>query len=304
MRGGRGQRGRHRAGKDALKPNQASHSEPSARRGYEPSGGPGAAPAAGSGIGRIAAIGALVLVVIAVAWILLGGGDDGNKYSLVFETGGQLVEDNQVLIGGAAGRHRRLDRAHRERPGRGRDHRRPRAARGHHRGDPLDLALRDRQPLHLDHPGARQRAGARRGRRSSPRSTPPPRSTSTSSSTPSARPSARASRTSSRDRRRPTPGRGEEANETYRYLSPALAATDRLFQELNRDQQVLTDFLVNGVPGRHRGRRAPRRPRRPGLQREPGPRRDRLPERAPRPRPASPCRRRCARRTPPSSTCG
>ena len=59
------------------------------------------------GIGRVAALGALVLAIIAVAFILFGGGDSGNKYRLLFETGGQLVKDNQVLIGGSPGRHRR-----------------------------------------------------------------------------------------------------------------------------------------------------------------------------------------------------
>jgi phospholipid/cholesterol/gamma-HCH transport system substrate-binding protein len=42
-------------------------------------------------------------------------------------------------------------------------------------------------------------------------------------------------------------GRAAEANETYRYLSPALTAADALFRELNKDQQVLTDFLVSGA---------------------------------------------------------
>jgi phospholipid/cholesterol/gamma-HCH transport system substrate-binding protein len=42
-------------------------------------------------------------------------------------------------------------------------------------------------------------------------------------------------------------GKGPEANQTYKYLSPSLVATDRLFSELNRDSGVLTDFLVNGA---------------------------------------------------------
>ena len=40
-------------------------------------------------------------------------------------------------------------------------------------------------------------------------------------------------------------GKGEEANETYRYFAPALSTTDRLLKELNRDQQVFTDFIVD-----------------------------------------------------------
>ena len=35
-------------------------------------------------------------------------------------------------------------------------------------------------------------------------------------------------------------GRGEEANETYKYLNPGLSTTQRLLAELTRDQQVFT----------------------------------------------------------------
>ena len=41
-------------------------------------------------------------------------------------------------------------------------------------------------------------------------------------------------------------GRGEEANETYKYLNPGLSTTQRLLAELTRDQQVFTEFLVDG----------------------------------------------------------
>ncbi len=56
---------------------------------------------AGSGrlVARIAGVGALVVAVVLVA-LLLVGGDDGHEYNLLFETGGQLVPDNQVLVGG------------------------------------------------------------------------------------------------------------------------------------------------------------------------------------------------------------
>jgi phospholipid/cholesterol/gamma-HCH transport system substrate-binding protein len=48
---------------------------------------------------RLAAIAAIVALLI-VALLLIFGGDGGHRYRLVFETGGQLVPDNQVLIGG------------------------------------------------------------------------------------------------------------------------------------------------------------------------------------------------------------
>src|SRR5918994_6409648 len=63
-------------------------------------GGTSPALRRGGGIGRVAAIGALALVVVAIAVILFSGGDDGSKYRLLFETGGQLVKGNEVLVGG------------------------------------------------------------------------------------------------------------------------------------------------------------------------------------------------------------
>ncbi|MBS1878667.1 MAG: MCE family protein [Actinobacteria bacterium] len=59
-------------------------------------------PAAGrrTSPARIAAIGALAAIVIVLAFILLSGGG-GHKYTLIFQNAGQLVEDNQVLIGGS-----------------------------------------------------------------------------------------------------------------------------------------------------------------------------------------------------------
>ena len=83
--------------------------------------------------------------------------------------------------------------------------------------------------------------------RSSPRAIRPPRSTSISSSTPSAARSARRSGTSSRAPPPCTPAKGPQANQTYKYLSPSLVATDRLISELNRDEGTLTDFIVNGA---------------------------------------------------------
>jgi phospholipid/cholesterol/gamma-HCH transport system substrate-binding protein len=59
-------------------------------------------PAAGrrTSPARIAAIGALAAIVIVLAIILLTGGG-GHKYTLIFQNAGQLVPDNQVLVGGS-----------------------------------------------------------------------------------------------------------------------------------------------------------------------------------------------------------
>lgn len=58
------------------------------------------APSRGITPARIAAIAALAVVVIALG-IVLFGGSSGHKYTLVFQNAGQLVPDNQVLIGGS-----------------------------------------------------------------------------------------------------------------------------------------------------------------------------------------------------------
>jgi phospholipid/cholesterol/gamma-HCH transport system substrate-binding protein len=58
------------------------------------------APSRGVTPARIAAIAGLAVVVIALA-IVLFGGSSGHKYTLVFQNAGQLVPDNQVLIGGS-----------------------------------------------------------------------------------------------------------------------------------------------------------------------------------------------------------
>jgi phospholipid/cholesterol/gamma-HCH transport system substrate-binding protein len=57
------------------------------------------AQARGVSPARIAAIAALAIVVIALAYLLLGG-NGSHKYKLVFQNAAQLVPDNQVLIGG------------------------------------------------------------------------------------------------------------------------------------------------------------------------------------------------------------
>jgi phospholipid/cholesterol/gamma-HCH transport system substrate-binding protein len=58
------------------------------------------APSRGTTPARIAVIAALAVAVIVLAIVFLGGGG-GHKYTLVFQNAGQLVPDNQVLIGGS-----------------------------------------------------------------------------------------------------------------------------------------------------------------------------------------------------------
>jgi len=60
----------------------------------------GPAASRGTTPARIATIAALAIAVVVLAVILLGG-SSGHKYTLVFQNAGQLVPDNQVLIGGS-----------------------------------------------------------------------------------------------------------------------------------------------------------------------------------------------------------
>lgn len=60
----------------------------------------GPAASRGSSPARIATIAALAIAVIVLAYIFFSG-NGGHKYTLVFQNAGQLVPDNQVLIGGS-----------------------------------------------------------------------------------------------------------------------------------------------------------------------------------------------------------
>ena len=220
------------------------------------SSGPAAGASKPGGFGRIAAIGALVLIVLAIAWLLLGGDDDGYNYDLVFETGGQLVEDNEVLIGGSPvgsvnsieltdnGQaevsitvnqqlHEGTKAVIRQTSLSGIANRYISITPGPDNAPGLDdgaiiTEVDTTTPVDLDQLFNALRAPERKGLQDV----------------------IQGSATT-------YTGRAEEANETYRFLSPALVATDRLVQEVNRDQNVLTDFLVSG--GRVTGAIAERR---------------------------------------------
>ena len=56
-------------------------------------------PGKGRILARVAGVGALLVGIVLIALVLFGG-DKGYAYKLLFETGGQLVPGNQVLVGG------------------------------------------------------------------------------------------------------------------------------------------------------------------------------------------------------------
>jgi phospholipid/cholesterol/gamma-HCH transport system substrate-binding protein len=200
----------------------------------------------GGGFARLAAIGALVLVVIAILVLLLSGGDNSSHYRLLFETGGQLVKGNQVLIGGTPV------------------------------GSVDDLKLTDNGQAQVDisvdrplHEGssaivratslsgiANRYISIQPGPDNNPELANDAIITEVDTTSPVdldqlfntlRGPERQALRNVIQGSSTVYAGNGPAANVTYKYLSPSLVATDRLLSELNRDSGTLTNFLVNGA---------------------------------------------------------
>ena len=195
---------------------------------------------------RAIALGALVLAVVAVAYVLLAGGNGSHQYRLMFETGGQLVTGNQVLVGGhpvgsvdsveladdgqaeikiSVDRelHEGTTAVIRSTSLSGIANRYVSLSPGANNlpvlGDDAVITQVDTtSPVDLDQLFNTFNEKGRKGLRDIIQGYG----------------AAYA-------------GRGEQANAAYKYLNPSLVASDRLFAELSSDQQVLTDFLVNGA---------------------------------------------------------
>ena len=200
----------------------------------------------GGAFTRLAVLGALVLIAIAVLILLLSGGGNSNQYRLIFETGGQLVKGNQVLIGGAPV------------------------------GSVDDVKLTDGGQAEVDisvdrplHEGteaivratslsgiANRYISLQPGPDNAPELGDDATITEVDTTTPVdldqlfntlRGPERQALRNIIQGSSTVYAGNAPAANRTYKFLSPSLVATDRLVQELARDQGVLTDFLVNGA---------------------------------------------------------
>jgi phospholipid/cholesterol/gamma-HCH transport system substrate-binding protein len=197
----------------------------------------------GSVASRLLALGALVAVALLVTVLLLGGGN-GHQYKLLFQTGGQLVKGNQVLIGGSPA------------------------------GSVDDIKLTDDnqaevrvsldQPLH-EGTTAVIRATSLSGVANHYISvTPGPDNaptldddavlTGADTTTPVDLdqlfntfngPTRKSLRQFIQGFSDIYVGKGPEANRTYKYFAPSLNATDRLLRELDRDEGVFTNFIVN-----------------------------------------------------------
>lgn len=200
----------------------------------------------GGGFARLAAIGALVLVAIAILILLLSGGDNSSHYRLLFETGGQLVKGNQVLIGGAPV------------------------------GSVDDVKLTDNGQAQVDisvnrplHEGtsaiiratslsgiANRYVSIQPGPDNAPELKSDSDITEVDTTSPVdldqlfntlRGPERQALRNVIQGSATAYAGNGPAANQTYKYLSPSLVATDRLLKELDRDEGTLTNFIVNGA---------------------------------------------------------
>ncbi len=196
-------------------------------------------------LARAATLVGLIIAIVAVVALLLGG-DSGHKYNLLFETGGQLVRGNQVLVGGQP------------------------------IGTVDDITLTDHaqarveittdKPLH-DGTTAVIRSTSLSGIANRYLSVAPG---------PSGEPELEDGATIP-DEQTTTPvdldqlfsaldeetrkslqeviqgsatlyaGNTKEARAAYKYFAPALQSTQRLLAELDRDQRTLSEFLVSGA---------------------------------------------------------
>jgi phospholipid/cholesterol/gamma-HCH transport system substrate-binding protein len=198
------------------------------------------------GIARLAGIGALLLIALAILFILFSGGGGGSHYKLLFETGGQLVKGNQVLIGGVpVGSVDDISLN-----GSGQAEVKISVDRPLHEGSSAVIRATSLSGIANRYvsiqPGPDNAPELREDQTITEVDTTSPVDLDQLFNTLRA-PERKALRDIIQGSATVYAGKGPQANETYKYLSPSLVATDRLLQELDRDQNVLTNFLVNGA---------------------------------------------------------
>lgn len=203
------------------------------------------APERSSAIGRFAAIGALALLALALLLLLFGGGNDGYRYTFMFQTGGQLVPGNEVKIGGApAGTIEDLKLSD---------------------DGQAEVEVKVDQQLHEGTEAVIRSTGLAGVANHYISITPGPNS---EPPLPDGGVLTQASTTTSvdidqlfntfddrtrkglskviRGQGQVYEDRGKQANRAYRFLEPALAQTNLVLDELNRDSRMFEQFLVNG----------------------------------------------------------
>ena len=189
-------------------------------------------------VARAAGFGALLLVVVLAAYLLVFRGSGGHEYTLMFQNAGQLVKDDDVQIGGRRiGSVKEIELTTDNQAAIKITVEEPYAPlhEGTRAIDPRDVAVGRREPLH------RARARAQQ---------PPRRS-------PTARPSTR---TDDR-RRRPRPVFNTLDPKTRKSLSrrhPGLRDPVRLRQGRRPATKYFNPLLSTLAPARRRGRRRTR----------------------------------------------
>ncbi len=195
-------------------------------------------------ISRLITIAALIAAVVLVAVLLFGGGG-GHKYTLMFETAGQLVPDNQVLIGGA--------------PAGSVDSIKLTPNNQAEVEITVDDQLHEGTTAVIRTPSLSTVAGRYVSLTPGPDNNPPLAdgailagdATTTpvdldqlfGTFTPKTR---KGLQNVIQGFAAVYAGKGKQANATYKYFAPGLSSTERLLRELSSDQRVLTDFIVNG----------------------------------------------------------
>ncbi|MGZ5313259.1 MAG: MlaD family protein [Solirubrobacterales bacterium] len=193
--------------------------------------------------GRIAAIGALIAALVVAGWILLGP-SSGNTYKLELQNGGQLVKGNQILVGGVpVGSIKSVELADNSQAVVTFD---------------TDRTLNEGTTAVVRSTSLSGVANRYVSLTPGPDNFPPLNDGAliTAEDTTSAvdldelfntldAPTRKALQDVIQGSAATYEGRGAEANDAYKYFSPALSASDRLFRELGRDEQTLSEFVVN-----------------------------------------------------------
>lgn len=202
-------------------------------------------PGAARVIARVAGVLALVVAVVLAVVVLLGG-EEGHEYELLFETGGQLVPGNQVLVAGQP--IGTVDEIELTDDAQARV--RITVDEPLHEGTTAQIrstSLSGIANRYVSiHPGPNSEPELEEGTRLASDRTTSPVDLDQLFNTFDKR-----TRTALQDfiqgEGAVYTGNSAEARETYRYFAPSLQQTEQLLAQLNRDQQALSEFFVAGA---------------------------------------------------------